>query len=224
MDLLQHEVLVARLLGGGQVPLDLEWFDGHLGPVEVRDANRAGANLRDLVLGQREEPGGSQHDGGDVGGEEVLPVAEPDDERRGHLHAHDHVRLLGGEDDQGVGSGELPHRRPNGLGQIPLVPLLHEVGDDLGVGLGGEPVTGLDQPVLQGLVVLDDPVVDDGDAALAINVGMRVLVGRSSVSRPSRICPAGRSPSARAFSSSESFPARLTTRTFPSRTATPAES
>src|SRR2546426_8436039 len=49
---------------------------------------------------------------------------------------------------------------------------------------------GLDQPVLERLEVLDDAVVDDRDAAFAIEVWMGVLVGGAAVGGPARVAHA----------------------------------
>ena len=64
------------------------------------------------------------------------------------------------------------------------------MGDDLGVGLGLEDVTLGQELALQLDVVLDHPVVDDDDAALAVAMGMRVLVGRASVGGPAGVTEA----------------------------------
>ena len=82
VDLLQHEVVEAALLGARHVPLHLEGLDLDLVAVEVRDANVVGPHLDHLVLVDRQDgPRLLQHRG-DVGREDVLAVAEPDDQRR----------------------------------------------------------------------------------------------------------------------------------------------
>jgi hypothetical protein len=45
------------------------------------------------------------------------------------------------------------------------------------------------QLVLQLEVVLDDAVVDDHDLAGAVAVRVRVLLGRTAVRGPARVCP-----------------------------------
>ena len=67
---------------------------------------------------------------------------------------------------------------------------LDEVRDDLGVGLGDERVPFLLQLLLQIEIVLDDAVVDDDDAAGAVAVRVRVLLGRTAVRRPARVADA----------------------------------
>ena len=60
------------------------------------------------------------------------------------------------------------------------------MSEDFGVGLRFEDMAGVDQPPFQFQVILDDPVVDDGDALLTVDMGMGVLVGWTAVG-----CPAG---------------------------------
>src|SRR6266850_2291517 len=78
------------------------------------------------------------------------------------------------------------------LERLPLLDLvLEQVHDHLGVGLRREDVAGRDQRRLQLQEVLDDPVVDDRSGLRAIDVRMRVLLGRASVRRPARVSDAG---------------------------------
>ena len=79
-------------------------------------------------------------DGRHVAGEEALAVAEPDDERHVHPRADDPIGVVGVHDADGVRAAHLAERQPDGLDQIAGVLRLDEVGEDLGVGLGGEPM------------------------------------------------------------------------------------
>jgi hypothetical protein len=73
--------------------------------------------------------------------------------------------------------------------------LLDEVGQHLGVGRRLEAVAGRDQFVGQLVVVLDDPVVDDGHPAGAVDMGVGVLsVGRPWVAHRVWPMPAAASP------------------------------
>src|SRR5207249_8196300 len=67
-----------------------------------------------------------------------------------------------------------------------LVALDH-VRDDFGVRLRAEPVPVRRERLSKLAVVLDDPVVDDGESRLAIDVRMRVGVRRPSVGCPPRM-------------------------------------
>ena len=95
-------------------------------------------------------------------------------------------------DDDRVGAFELAQRVAHGVGEVALVGLLDEVGDRLGVGLGGQRVAAGLQPVAQLAEVLDDPVVDDRDLAGAVAVRVGVEVVGPAVRRPARVGEADR--------------------------------
>jgi hypothetical protein len=80
-DLLRHEARPAALVGGGGVPRHLEGLGFHAVALEVGDGDLVGRDGDDLVLTDRERAAGVLHERGDVGSEEVLPVAQADDER-----------------------------------------------------------------------------------------------------------------------------------------------
>ena len=69
-----------------------------------------------------------------------------------------------------------------------------EVGDHLGVGLGGEPRAHVGELLLELDVVLDDPVDDDVHAIGGVEVRMGVLLGDAAVGRPPRVADAGLRP------------------------------
>ena len=64
-----------------------------------------------------------------------------------------------------------------------------QVGDAFGVGVGGEDVALGGEFAAQGFVVLDDAVVDDGDAAGDVRVG--VALGGDAVGGPAGVSDAG---------------------------------
>ena len=81
-DLLQHERLVAALLGALLVPVDLLALGRlHLGAVE-EEMDGVGCHFDDLAVARVNDGAGLAEEGGDRGGEEVLAVAEAHDERR----------------------------------------------------------------------------------------------------------------------------------------------
>ena len=133
-----------------------------LGAVEIGDANAVGPHLDDLVLVDRQDGPRLLEHRGDVRGEDVLAVAEPDDQRRGDADPDDDVGFVEREDDERVRAVELADRGAHAVRERPFL-LLDQVGDDLGVGLGIEDVPALLEPGTQVGEVLDDPVVDHRD-------------------------------------------------------------
>ena len=115
--------------------------------------------------------------------------------------------------------------------EIALVVALDEVREHLGVGLAAKRVPFADQLGAQRGVVLDDPVVDDGDLRRAVQMRVRVLIGGPAVRRPARVADADRCraaarrwPAARPTASS--LPSAFEPTKLPraSMTAMPAES
>jgi hypothetical protein len=94
--------------------------------------------------------------------------------------------------DEGIGALELAEGVPNRVGEVAPVALLDQVGDRLGVGLGGERVAACLEPVAELAEVLDDPVVDHGDRAGAVLMRMGVQVVRPAVGRPPGVGQADR--------------------------------
>ena len=82
------------------------------------------------------------------------------------------------------------------LDKVAVVVLGDQVRDHLGIGLGGELGAVLEQPVLEGDVVLDDSVDHHVDAVGRVEVGMRVLLADAPVGGPARVADAGARPAA----------------------------
>ncbi len=166
-DLFLHEMFVAGLLRHGRTPGDgvLRALDAP--PFLVQQVKLPVPHHHEVMVFQKNHPAGVGQDGGNVRGQKVFAVPQPQDQRAFLPGRHQHAGLVGVDDGQGVGTLDLVdgplHRR-----QIrrPLLQVLDdEVGDDLRVCLRGKAVTGLDQLCLEFQVVLDDAVVHHRDVA-----------------------------------------------------------
>ena len=80
----------------------------------------------------------------------------------------------------------------NGFGEVVLVVVRDQVRDHLGVGVGGELGACLEQALAELGVVLDDPVEDDVDPVLRVEVRVRVVLGDRAVGRPAGVCDSRR--------------------------------
>lgn len=197
-DLLEHEVLVAALLGGRQVPVDVEGASlaGHIVAVEVADPIPIGGDHHRLVLTQLDRVAGVLDERRHVRADEHLAVADPDDQRRGAARGHDRARLVGvGEHQREVAfqpTQHGQHRADKVTGGL-AVPkgLRHQVHRHLAVGVAGELHPGGLQLAAQDREVLDDAVVDDGDLAGGVTVWVRVAVGGTAVGGPPGVSQAG---------------------------------
>ena len=128
--------------------------------------------------------------GGQVGGDEHLVVADADDQRAAVAGHHDPVGVRRVQDRQPVGA----LHPGQGLDHLPLQRLRLRAADQvrqhLGVGVGDQVDTGVRQPGPQRGGVVDDPVVHDGDVALGVDVRVRVDVVRRPVGRPAGVADA----------------------------------
>ena len=192
-DLLAHEPVVAVLLGGGEVPVDVEEAALGGGAVEVGDRGALAGDRDDLVLVELHRLAGVLDERGDVGAEERLALAEPDHERAVATGGDDPVGVLRVDGHEGERAledrADLLHRD----GQVGAADdlALEQVGGHLGVGLRGELVPVALQRGAQFGEVLDDAVVHDRDPAGAAEVGVGVAVGRAAMCRPAGVADAG---------------------------------
>ena len=196
-DLLEHEVLVAALLGGGQVPVDVEPTGGDVRIAEeVGHAVTVGGDHHGLVLTQLHGFASVLDEGRDVGPQEHLAVTDTDHQRRRTPCGHDGAGIVRAGEHQREMALQPRQHGHHGTdevtrgGSVVVLPR-HQVDGDLGVRVADElDASGL-QLGTQHSEVLDDPVVDNGDLARRVPVRMGVAVGRPAVSRPAGVSHAG---------------------------------
>ena len=191
VDLLEHERLVAALLGGLVVPVEL--FDcGMIDLRAVAEEPRTGRrDLDDLAVVREDRAARLREKRCNVRREEVLALAETDDERRLLPHAHEQVRLVVVNRDDREVALELRVDARERLHEITVVLVLEQVHDDLRIGLGGELMALGDQALAQLAVVLDDAVEHDRELALvAARQRVRVQLGDAAVRCPARVTEA----------------------------------
>ncbi len=149
-----------------------------------------------LVLTEFDGVAGVLDEGGHIGADEHLTVADTDDQRRGAAGGDDHSRLVRvGEHQREMALQPAQHREHGGrevaCGVAVSVLLGDQVNSDLGVGVAGELHTGGFQLGAQHGEVLDDPVVDDGDPSGGVAVRVGVAIGGSAVGGPTGVAQAG---------------------------------
>ncbi len=195
--LLAHVVVVAVLAGGLEVPVH-----GQPGRLDLGrrrgggDPERSRPQLGDLVVLEHEELAGQPEDGRDVRGQEGGRVADPHEQRRDPAGGHDEVGL-----DR---RGPRPPRRPPGSGPratrtAPARPAAGSASSGASIRWARTSVSVSDskrwpaggQLVGQLDVVLDDPVVDEGHPARAVDMGVGVHLGRAPVGGPAGVADPG---------------------------------
>jgi hypothetical protein len=187
VDLLEHERVVATLLGGLHGPLDRLDHPLDRPPRDVGHDDPIGREVGDVALLEEDHAAGVAEDRGHVRGEEGFALPDAHDEGHVLARADEPVVLVAVHDREGVRALELAQGGARGVGDVALVRLLDQVRDGLGVGLRGEGVPPGLQPVAERLEVLDDPVVDHGDPARAVDLRMGVHVVRPAVRGPARM-------------------------------------
>ena len=96
---------------------------------------------RHLLVAQEDDVAGVAQDGGNVGGDEELAVAEADDNRRTVADGDDLLGIVGRDQHEREKTAHQQQRSPHRVLEAVVLHLaLDEVRDDLGVGLGDERV------------------------------------------------------------------------------------
>ena len=192
VNLLGHEVAIIAFVhekGRGRRfehgALDFAAFGvEHVGALAREHGQIAVLEIGDRVGKRRERDG--------VGAEIHFALAIADGERRALARADEEIVLAREQEGEREGTAQPRQHCGHRLGRRPAVfhLLAHEMGDDLGVGVGAECCSFLFQLLAQLAEVLDDAVMDDGETVSG--VGMGVALGRSAVRRPAGVADADR--------------------------------
>jgi hypothetical protein len=184
-DLLQHERLVAALLGALLVPVDLLPLGRvDLGAVD-EEADAVGRDFDNLAVGRMDDRPRFAQEGGDRRSKEVLALAETHHERRLVPDPDQQIGLVVMDGDDREVPFELRIDARQRLHEVAVVRLLEQVDDDFRVRLRSEGVAAVGELLAQLHVVLDDPVEDDREpVGLTAGERVRVLLGHAAVRRP----------------------------------------
>jgi len=175
-----------------EIPLDV--VDGALllHRIAVEDAVAVRRQHRDVTVLQIDDRPRVPHDRTGVGGDEVLAVADAEQHRRPVPRHHDLAGLGLPRDRQAVGPFDRRERHDEALLEGGTLGVFDQVGEDFGVGLGGEAMARRLEPHPQDVGILHNAVVHQRDLASAVRVGMRIDVRRRAMRRPARMRDAAR--------------------------------
>ena len=172
-DLLLHVVPVLAALdrvGGNPAHHD---GTGNRPPREAGHRHLAEADIRHVAVLEVNDAPGYRYERRDIGSDEVLSLAEPDRERAPEPGSDDTVGMFRVDDADRVRASEHAGRGAHRFREVP--PFVHatidELGNDFGIGVGGELVAVVQELPAQRLVILDDSVVHYRDR-LPGDVGM----------------------------------------------------
>jgi hypothetical protein len=186
-DLLEHEVRKAAALDGAEVPVDAVHLAGARDGVDVEHAIAAGLEHGHVAVLEVDDLARVRKDRRHVGGDEVLVLAEPEEERAPLARGNDLVRVDRRDHGDPVRPLHLPQRLEHRILEVAVEALLDQVREHLGVGIRREDVAAPLEHLLEDGRVLDDPVMHHRDGAVLAHVRVRILLVRRPVGRPSRM-------------------------------------
>ena len=192
IDLLEHEVVVTALFRGVHIPVDVTVLlvDGPAALVVDTDTLRRDDSQ--LAVIHIYHVTGVPQQRRHIRGQEVLPPAAAQQQRRILSCGDDPVRRVGAQDTQRIGSlhpGEHLVHRLEHIAALAVIPG-QQLGHHLRIRLGHERAALLDQLLLQPGEILDDPVVHHGELSIAADLRMGVHLIGLAVSSPPGVADA----------------------------------
>jgi hypothetical protein len=182
---LEHEVLVPGLLGHDRIPGHPRALLRHRAPRVIGELDPAARDDGHLLIAEEHDVARVRKNGRNIGGNEELALTEADDDRRPVAYRHDLVGIVRRDQHEREQSAHVEQRTPDRvLEPVVLHLALDEVRHDFRVGFRDEAVSFLLEQQLQLEVVLDDPVVDDGEALGHVHVRVSICIRRLSMGRP----------------------------------------
>ena len=175
----------------GTIPADRFNLWSELRPSAVVEGDSASLKVGKIAVAQEDDLVRVLENGNRIGGEELLPFAEPYGKRR-FTTCSDDAAWLGAMHHHECPLPVQPRQNSgNREANVALVGIFNQVGDHLGVDVARKGVPLPCQLTLQFGVVLNDPVVNDGDLTVLIHVGMGVQVGWRTMGGPPRVRDTG---------------------------------
>ena len=192
VNFLEHEVRIAALLRSGHLPLDVLGRLAHGRAVCVIELRGVLREHDHIAVVEIHDAARIRQDGRDIRGNEVLSLAEAEDQRTVLLDGDHGIRPVGAEDAERIAALDPAERQADGLHQIVFLFIIvfQQIGNDLRVRLGAERLALLQQELLQRQEILNDAVVHDADAAVCGHLRMRILVRGCAVRRPAGMADA----------------------------------
>ena len=193
VDLLGHVVVVATLSRCSRVPVDLQRSRLAEGARQRGHPHGPGSELDHLIIFEGEEATGTSEQCRDVRGQVRGVVGQTDDQGRHATCGDDGVRFAGVDDGHGEGAVDHSQGEPEALGQGRASGhgRFDKVAQDLRVGLRDQDMAVGQQLGGEGRMVLDDAVVDKGQPAGAVEMGMGVARRRAAMGRPTGVAHTG---------------------------------
>ena len=155
-------------------------------------------DARDIVIAQVHRLPRIRHHRADIAGQKVLPLADPQHQRAAAPSPHHDIRQVTVDQRDPIGPDDLFKRRAHRVDQPRLrgfalrrvVMLADEMGEHFSIGLRLKGVPLADQVVAQGLVILDDAIVDERELVALVKVRVGILIRHAAMGGPAGVADA----------------------------------
>src|SRR5262245_40746423 len=183
----EHEVFVPAFFSHDRIPGDvLELRLPTLTRV-IEQTNAVACDDCDFMIVEEEDRSCVGKHRRNVGRNKAFAIDGANDQRIPFPHSNDLLRIIRTHARESEQPFQLRQGFKHGVLEISLGVLFDEMGNDFGISLGCELVALFDELSVQRKIVLDDAIVGHHDTSLAIPMRVRILLGRTSVRRPTRV-------------------------------------
>ena len=179
-----HEMLVAALFGAVRIPgyvHELFIYGLSLG---VEKFDRALADYRYLAVLHNGAVAGIFEQSRDIGCEIIRPAAYADYQRTVLFGGEYLIRMVAHQHRDCIGAAHALYDLQHRLKRVSVIEAVKKLSENLGIGLRFELPALLFKLGFQLKIILNNAVVDEGDAPARARVGMGVCIGRRAVGRP----------------------------------------
>ncbi len=196
---LEHVMVVIAEPVGFELVFKLADDGADFGVVDGAGSETVGMEDGHFIVVEIDHAGGVLDDGAGIGSDDVFVLANADDEGTAPSRHDEGFGLILADDGDAVGSFDLMQRRLHGVlkersavGQVIFgfqlgVEIADQDGQDFGVGLAGEGMSLFGEELLEGDVVFDHAVVNQGDQPAVIGVRMGIDLRGGAVRSPARV-------------------------------------
>ncbi len=187
VDLLEHVVRIAAFFCAGQVPIHMEHRMLSAFAVCVVYADALSVQNGDLLVLQKDHIARMAQQRRDVRCDKPFSILCADDERAVVSGAIEPFRLLIADHAQGIAAFQHAHGADERLTHIAGIQMVEQMRHDLGIGLAYKARPCAFQIAPERLMVLDDTIMNDRDAAFYVRMRVRVQVAGLAMCGPSRV-------------------------------------
>ena len=189
VDLLNHKMVIAVLLGGGELPINVLGGLLQFISLAVIEMDGIGGHFHQLVIVQIHHLTGIPEHSGDIRRYKVAAVTIAKDHGTGFFGRHNGVGIVLAQGHEGIAALDLIQRRLHGIQQRAAAGF-QAVGDQvtghLGIRLGLEGIALLQEHGLDVQIVFHNAVVNQRNPSVAAEMGMGIDIRRGAMG-----CPTG---------------------------------